>query len=236
MIDELLERAVRDRNDAQDLRRKAREKEDQGERDQLFADAASRFQNVISDLERGLRTVRRQQEPYTRDVCRILEALSQTYGSFGGTWRDAGDLLRAEEQYMKGNEYEEERRRNCAAKDTYNMLQLLIVRLLIEPARIRQADFVADLKAVRDELERQVEAGRNDSWALADLTLSRILCGDEDDSEFKKIEQGNASAAFYESTYNAIAALVNEGLARGDALGDRLESFKRLLQRKGGIR
>jgi hypothetical protein len=235
MIDELLERAVQDRNDAQDLRRKAREKVDQAERDHLFRIAAGEFQKIIATLERGLRTVRRQQDGYTSDVCRLLEGISQTYGSWGGTWRDAGNLLEAEEQYKKGNEYEEERRRNCAAKDTYNMLQLLIVRLLIDPARIRQADFLADLNLVRVEIERQVNGGRNDSWALADLALARFLCGTEADSVVKDIEKRSASATFYESTYNAIAALVNEGLGKGDALGAQLENFQRLLQRKGGI-
>jgi predicted ATPase len=236
MIDELLERAVQDRSDAQALRRKARETVNEAERAHLFQDAADGFQRAITTLERGLRTVRRQQDGYTSDVCRVLEAISQTHGSLGGTWRDARNLAQAEEQYRKGNEYEGERRRNCAAKDTYNMLQLLIIRLLIEPARITQADFVADLNAVRAEIQRQVDDGRDDSWALADLALARFLCGDEADRAITDIEHRNASATFYESAYNAVAALVNEGLGQGDALGDRLESFRRLLQRKGGIR
>lgn len=235
MVDELLESAAQIRIDAQALRRKARKAENPNERDRLFQAAADEFQKAITALERGLRMVRRQQDGYTREVCRVLEALSQSYGSLGGTWRDVGDRSQAEEHYKKGNAYEEERRRNCAAKDTYNMLQLLIIRLLIEPARIRQAAFMAELNAVREEIERQVKAGRDDSWALADLALARFLCGVDADTAIADLERRNAEATFYESTYNAVAALVNEELGKGDALGDRLEAFKRLLQRKGGI-
>jgi hypothetical protein len=171
-------------------------------------------------------------------VCRVLEALSQSYGSLGGTWRDAGGSKNRElagTLYDQGNEYEEERRRNCSAKDTYNMLQRLIIRLLIEPARIGQPDFVADLNAALAEIERQVADGRDDSWALADLALARFLCGVEADAAIADLERRKAEATFYESAYNAVATLVEEGLGKGNALGDRLEAFKRLLQRKGGI-
>jgi tetratricopeptide (TPR) repeat protein len=235
MIDELLKSAEQLRSDAQEKRRKARRETVQAKRDLLFNDAAVEFQKAITALERGLRTVRRKQDGYTPDVCRVLEALSQSYGSLGGTWRDAGDRQRARGLYDKGNDYEEERRRNCAAKDTYNMLQRLIIRLLIKPALIGQSDFVAELNLVRKEIERQVGAGRDDSWALADLALARFLCGAEADAAIADLERRKAEATFYESAYNAVAALVEEGLGKGEALGDRLEAFKRLLHRQGGM-
>jgi hypothetical protein len=93
--------------------------------------------------------VRRRQEGYTNDVCRLLESLSQTYGSLGGTWRDAGNLQEAIQRYDQGNLYEEERRRHCTHLDTYNMLQRLIVRLLANPGLAEQATFTAELNAVR---------------------------------------------------------------------------------------
>jgi hypothetical protein len=238
MIDELLERATQLRNDAQDLRRQARKETCQKERDRLFNAAAAQFQMAITVLKRGLRAVRSQQDEYAKDACRVLEALSQSYGSLGGTWRDAGGLRNRElarELYDQGNEYEEERRRNCSAKDTYNMLQRLIIRLLIKNELIGESDFLADLNAARTEIERQVAKGRDDSWALADLALVRFLCGIEADTVIADLERRKAEATFYESAYNAVAALVDEGLGKGKDLGDRLEAFKRLLQRKGGI-
>jgi hypothetical protein len=161
--------------------------------------------------------------------------LSQTYGSLGGTWRDACDLGKARDFYDKGNEYETERRRHCGAKDTYNMLQRLIVGLLMNPAELGQDPFVAQLKEVQEEIERQVRDGRNDSWALADLAMVRFLCGTDADVVIADLEKGQAEATFYESTYNVVLALLREGLGKGDPLGARLESFMLLLKRKGGF-
>jgi hypothetical protein len=235
MIEELLATVAQLRSDAQDLRRQGRNAGGQKEATHFFDEAAKEFKNAITLLERGLRMLRREQGGYSRDVCRVLEVLSQSYGSLGGTWRDAGDLQQAVKLYDKGNDYEEERRRNCAAKDTYNMLQRLIIRLLAEPTLLQTRDFVAALNKVRLELERQVRDGRNDSWALADLALTQFLCGADADAVTADLERSQAESTFYESAYNAVAALVNEGLGKGDALGERLEAFKRLLQRKGGL-
>ena len=173
-VKELLEKATTLRNNAQDSRRSARKETGSAEREQLFDEAAADFQHAIADLERGLRSVRRQQEGYNTNVCSILEALSQSYGSLGGTWRDAGDLDKAMTFYDRGNDYEVERRENCGAKDTYNMLQRLIIRILRKPALIENADLLAEIDDVRAEIERQ---DRTDSWALADLALAQFLCG-----------------------------------------------------------
>jgi hypothetical protein len=240
MIEELLAKATRLRSDAQDDRRTARKKETpRAERDEKFEAARMKFQEAIDSLERGLRTIRRQQTGYTPDVCRVLESLSQSYGSLGGTWRDAGDRERARDLYDKGNEYEEERRRNCAAKDTYNMLQRLVIRILIDPTLLEQPEMKADLNAVREEIKR---TKREDSWALADLALAGFLYGDEADAVIAELdaviadlEQRKAEATFYESAHTVVATLVEEGLGRNSPLGKRLEDFKRLLQRKGGI-
>jgi hypothetical protein len=236
VIDEILMDAAQFRSDGQDLRRKARKEESTAVRNQLFDAAAAEFQKAITTLERGLRTVRRQQDGYTRDVCRVLEALSQSYGSMGGTRRDAGDRLEAQKQYEKGNEYEEERRQHCGAKDTYNLLQRLVIRALIAPDCVKEDGFLKEINGVREEIERQVNSGRDDSWALADLALARFLAGFEADLAIGDLDRRNAEATFYESAYNAVAALVDEGLGKDKPLGERLEVFKRLLQRKGGIK
>lgn len=232
MIDELLAHAAQLRSDAQDLRRQARKATTPLERDGLFRSAADKFKEAIAVLERGLRTVRRQQTGHTLEVCSLLEGLSQTYGSLGGTWRDAGERARALEQYDKGNVYEEERREKCAAKDSYNMVQRLVIQVLINHS---EEKFVAELNEVRQVIAQQFDQGRNDSWGLADLALLQILCGAEIDTALAELEKRNADATFYESAYHAIAALLEEGLGKGEPLGERLEAFKRLLQRKGGL-
>lgn len=235
MVEELLASVAQLRGNAQDLRRNGRGEFNHEKRTELFERAAKEFSNAIIALERGLRTLQRHQSGYTRDVCRVLEALSQSYGSLGGTFRDAGDLTKARDSYDRGNQYEQERRMNCAARDTYNMLQRLIIRLLIDPTLLRQNSFATDLDIVKQEITRQVTAGRNDSWALADLALVQFLSGTDDNAVMDNLEKGQAEATFYESTYNAVAALTKEGLGKGHELGERLEAFKRLLQRKGGL-
>jgi tetratricopeptide (TPR) repeat protein len=236
MFDELLQEATHLRSNAQDKRRKARAEADEVERRRLFAAAEDEFSEAILALERGLRSARRQQQGYTADICRLLEALSQTYGSLGGTWRDAGDRRQAREKYDKGNEYEEQRRQHCGAMDTYNMLQRLVIRLLEAPGRLHEPDFRKDMDEVRSEIEREVEAGRDDSWAMADLVLASFLSGMPADAAIAFLERRNAEANFYESAYNGVATLVNEGLGKDVELGRRLEDFMRLLKRKGGLR
>jgi|ERR1041384_7817393 hypothetical protein len=232
-VKDLLERVTTLRNNAQDARLNARkETTAPGERTQLFKDAADDFQHAITDLERGLRTVRRQQDGYNVNVCGILKALSETYGSLGGTWRDARDLEQAEKFYDIGNEYERERRTNCGDKDTYNMLQRLIIRALRKPALVNDAKFLEEIKEVRAELQRQ---NRTDSWALADRVLTEFLCGSSAEQFIKELEYGDAAPTFYQSTYEAVTALIKGGLGQEGELGNRLESFRRLLQRKGGL-
>jgi tetratricopeptide (TPR) repeat protein len=235
MIDELLETVARHRSDAQDFRRMGRKQSGRAKRNQLFRAAAADFEKAITVLEQGLRAVRRRQDGYTQDICRLLEALSQSYGSLGGTWRDARDYKKSIKLYDKGNDYEEERRRNCYARDTYNMLQRLIVRLLAEPALLTRPDFIKELNTVRREIQSQVDAGRDDSWALADLALARFLCGVDAEGAIADLERGKAEATFYESTYSVVAALVDEGMGKGAQLGDGLKGFKALLRRKGGL-
>ena len=166
MIDELLQDVHRLRNEAQGRRREARKRElDRNQRDRLLAQAAAGFQAAITALERGLRTVRRTQSQHTVDLCRILQALSQTYASLGGTRRDAKDFKAAAEQYDRGNDYEEERRKNCRrfiydsenlGHDTFNMLQRRIVRLLDDGSRLIEPEFVAELDAVGKELDQGI--------------------------------------------------------------------------------
>lgn len=235
MMDELLNSVTQLRSDAQDLRRRARAETNAEERAQLFGEAAAEFKKAIGLLERSLRLLRRQESAHGNDVCRVLEELSKSCGSLGGTWRDSGDLDQAIQQYDKGNSYEQERRERCGAQDTYNMLQRLIVRLMRDPARIVLPEFLADLQAVRMEIESQVKAGREDSWGLADMVLVRFLCDADADAAIANLDRRKADASFYDSAYKAVAALVAEGLGKGSALGERLESFARFLQRKGGL-
>jgi hypothetical protein len=245
MIQELTESVDQLRDEAQAARKAARQLADPAKREQLFASAREKFESAIRRLERGLRNVRRDQKEHSSDACAVLERLSQTYGSLGGTLRDFAltkadqerqkMLAEARSQYEQGNTYEDERRKHCGALDTYNMLQLLVVELLGNAALINDHEFETKLQGVQKELERQVNAGRNDSWALADLALVSFLLGSPADHALADIEQRNVHASFYETTHTVITNLLNEGLGSGGDLTKRLEEFQRLLKRKGGL-
>jgi hypothetical protein len=146
MFEELRQQTAQLRSDAQDLRRKARKAPAQLARDEQFKQAAAKFKEAIHVLERGLRQLRRQGGASTAsDMCKLLELVSQTYGSLGGTWRDAGDLSAALAQYETGDRYEEERRTRCHAQDSYNMVQRRVVRLLMKPTLLEDPAFMEDM-------------------------------------------------------------------------------------------
>jgi hypothetical protein len=222
------------RNDAQALRLQARQETDPAKRQQLLKDAVEKLQGAVDLLEDNLDSIRSQHEGYTDDVCLILKNLSQTYGSLGGTWRDARDWDKAKQQYEIGNRYEEERRQHCKAQDTYNLLQLRVVQILEAPKLLDSDDFQKELQGVRTEIENQVKAGRNDSWALADQALVRVLCKMEPAEAIEDIERQNAQSAFYESTHTVVTNLLNEGV--GGNVEPRLKELQQLLKRKGGIK
>lgn len=245
MIKELTGSVDQLRDEAQAARKAARQSADPAKKEQLFASAREKLESAIRRLERGLRNVRRDQKEHSSDACAVLERLSQTYGSLGGTLRDFAltkadqerqkMLAEARSQYEQGNAYEDERRKHCGALDTYNMLQLLVVELLGKAALINDHEFETKLRGVQKELERQVNAGRNDSWALADLALVSFLLRSPADHALADIEQRNVHASFYEATHMVITNLLNEGLGGGGDLTKRLEEFQRLLKRKGGL-
>jgi hypothetical protein len=243
ITDEVLQTVRAARLDGQDLRRKARTEVKPEERDRLFREAEARFEGAITALKRALRSLRREQSEYSPDVCLMLESLSQTLGSLGGTHRDAGNLVRAIARYDEGNEIEKERRQSCGARDSYNLLQRLVVRLLYPAvedeatasALLKKPSFAKELFDARQEIEDQVDAGRTDSWALADLALVRFLCGDDAGPAIEDLDRRKSEGSFYESAYAVTTALIKEGLGAGEPLGARLEELQRFLKRKGGL-
>jgi tetratricopeptide (TPR) repeat protein len=225
-----------DRNRAQQLRR-----------DGKYEDAARVFDAAIKRLERELRGLRLGTTPDQPMICEVLELLSQTCGSLAGNWRDAGRSDRryyaeAIKWYDKGNEYEEERRTKCGHLDSYNLLQRLVVRLLDNREALASGEPSVDgksmksaLEEVQREIERQIGAGRNDSWVQADRALVRFLCGMEAEAVLGAFDPQSPSKSFYESTYKVVSDLLEEGLGRETDLVTRLESLKEILVRKGGL-
>jgi hypothetical protein len=85
------------RSDAQKMRKRAREQranDDNTSASRSFNNAVEKFQDAITRLRGELRAFLRESPESSPEVCRLLELLSQTYGSQGGTYRDAEDLVK----------------------------------------------------------------------------------------------------------------------------------------------
>ncbi len=234
------EQAIKDvtawRLEAQSLRRDARKPTlTDEERKNLLGSAAAALSRAISTLKRELRAVGKQADNKSSDGTKLRELLSQTFGSLGGTYRDGKDYEQALQAYKDGNEIEAKRRTEDGQRDSYNLVQQVVVWLLMNPAELQSTECKAELDAVQKELDRQFVLGRRDSWALADAVLIRFLRGEEAEAILSDLESRKLETSFYESNYEVISRLLEEGLGRETPLEKRLEEFRRLLQRRGGL-
>jgi hypothetical protein len=109
------------------------------------------------------------------------DELAELYGMLGGTRRDAGDLVAAIAAYDAGAGHE-------SADSTYNELNRLVTRIMLEPAcltgtgitrpDVAPADVPGGLARVRARLQHRADAGDADAWALGDLAVACALSGD----------------------------------------------------------
>jgi len=228
---------------------------------QAFGDAKNLFEAAVAEQQKAIRFLRRELNAVDENRDRgkkleLLRLLSQTYGSLGGTWRDAGRLEKVEsekkavfekaiKEYDAGYEIEQERKHSYDDDDSYNLLQRIVIRILHSPsclddkdqAVVRGLNVPDCLQAASKEIERQVidEKTRTDSWAKADLVLVRALLGQPVTKALKDLETGNPDLSFYASTHTVIETLIEEGLGKNNRLGDLLREFQISLEQKGGI-
>ena len=162
---------------------------------------------------------------------------------------EEGAIEQAIEAYDAGYQIEQERLERCDSPDSYNLLQRLVVRILRNAASLDDSstdagsglDVPDQLRRARDEIDRQIGAGRRDSWAKADLVLAEFLCKGDAEKRIADLEMSNPDAGFYVSTHAVITSLLEElqGLQASDDssidLERGLQRFKRLLERRGGL-
>jgi tetratricopeptide (TPR) repeat protein len=110
--------------------------------------------------------------------------LAELYGMLGGTRREQKDLVAAISAYDTGFRHE------SGSSSTYNALNRLVTRVLLEPASLSSpdalrrfgaldvVDVVASLAALEPTLRRDVDGPRRDDyWAAGDLALIATLNG-----------------------------------------------------------
>jgi hypothetical protein len=121
----------------------------------------------------------------------ICKEFAECFGMIGGAERAANKLPEAIEAYDTGYKFETRLPTNVIV--TYNRLNRLVVRVLLNPSlldaktgspeneRSNGLDVRAELRKLEDELSRQTQGHRrNDRWAFADLAVIRTLIGDAD--------------------------------------------------------
>ena len=181
--------------DLKNLANLARQQRRQGQ----FAAAAQTFREAIAQTE-------------------DRNQLAELYGMLGGTLREQGDLVDAAASYDRGFEYE-------VAESTYNELNRLVTRVLIEPRCLAEPetlrayeelpylDVPEQLALVKPQLEAQIEGARNaDYWGMGDLAVVCALLGDEAGmlsalDRFEACLPPASAAAKYYDTFAALAAV-----------------------------
>jgi hypothetical protein len=164
----------------------------------------------------------------------IAEQFADCWGILGGVYRAQGNeyLSAAKDAYDEGNKYESSARFNILS--TYNRVNRLVVRILIDPFLLSDPPPVVDdmpgsvKKTMREllsetdtEIERQLGAGRSDRvWAIADQIMVRLL-GDSPkvDIALNDLDESAGNKTFvYDSTLKVIRDLVERKLPMQDKL------------------
>jgi len=128
-------------------------------------------------------------------------------------------LARSRDDYDQGYDYE----REVGLDDTYNLLNRLISRILLQPSALDGAplddepQLEADglrpaLQEAADKLNKQLAGPRRtDPWALADAALVEVLLTDSPQylSSYARLHQESPPTYVYESALSVLRPLAN---------------------------
>jgi hypothetical protein len=180
------------------------------------------------------------------DERELVGALAETYGVKGGIQRSLGNSKDAVDAYDKGFEFERHQARK--EENSYNLIQRLTNRVLIEPReagapqwKVDSKNMWEELEEARAELQRQVTTGGRgkNPWAAADVLTVHLLLAPRDPSEgrqrvkeaYTKFKELKPKPRVYESTLRALGDL-KESL-EGVAEDERSENLSFLVGQLG---
>ncbi len=145
----------------------------------------------------------------------IARELADCYGSLGGAWRSAGFYDKAVDSYDRGYTLEGDEKYRIVS--SYNLVQCLVARMLLQPDDIGSNPWVVKEKDVWRELEKaeaiiqgQLGLRVGDPWVRADRLLVVILLLRPEPAEpeaWKEFQQV-ASVDAIESTLRAISEIL----------------------------
>lgn len=145
----------------------------------------------------------------------LAEVQAELYGILGGVRRHQGDLAASVAAYDAGFQRE-------PAENTYNKLNRLVVRILLQPRVLSEADALHEypeleqvdvprtLELLGLQLQQQIHASRNiDYWTFGDLALISALTDDREEV-FKALDHMQACTPpleAYRKYHETVAAL-----------------------------
>lgn len=148
--------------------------------------------------------------------------LADCWGIRGGIYREEGEIQQAIEAYGKG--YELERNPQYEIQSTYNTVQRLVVRLLSNPALLKEnGTSIPDsslekplrelLAEAAEAIEKKWQSMDDPVWALADMVLIRTLLQMPGVGEWEKIFKSKAKDRFpFDSLGAVVKRLAQEDL------------------------
>ena len=165
---------------------------------------------------------------------RLASELADCHGLIGGLQRRWGlasdaaderaDHLRASVAAYEKGDAEYEREEKFGVVNSYNLVNRLVSRLLLEPA----VDLSAEMTEAKGIVEGQLlQKRRGDVWALADQALLRLLLGEADHtSAWAPFRDKSPPDFAYESVLDTLELLAQVALA----VKSELESSIALLE------
>lgn len=176
----------------------------------------------------------------------LRSELADTYGLIGGIHKRWGLSLSGSQREAHLNEslrayeqgYEEERDLPPSEASTYNRINRLIGRVLVDPAILQgpadrdDGGFFDDLRQAEEILAEQVNGSRQrDPWAFCDLVTIRLLLGREDVMvALHGLERLNPPPFVYDSWFTTLDPLTEATAGTRPALAATVNQIRRSLR------
>jgi hypothetical protein len=189
------------------------------------------WQDAVDTLEEWIDRIQdAKREIAPRATGRMDAELADFYGLVGGTQRRWGLQLQGSDReshlaasvraYDKGFVYEQDL--NAKDATTYNRINRLIGRVLLDPIVLQVSETSAgdlnltdELRKVEEILTGQLESGRQrDPWAFCDLATVRLLRGTPDAlATLQRVFDLRPPKFVYESTLDTLKPLAQAAAA-----------------------
>ena len=185
----------------------------------------------------------------TSDQKELVFALAEVHGVRGGILRSREEYDQAVDAYDQGYSFEKHEARK--ADNSYNLLQRLVNRILLEPKllgaaswNVKGEDLHEALKAAESVIDQQINGKdkiggprKRDPWAACDLVFLLMLQRDQPNQDFRSrldeaweiLERTRPKKYVYESNLRVIKDLLDDlGKLPDDS---RNEAVKRIESR-----